>query len=112
MRVFAIVTGGSYWAPSNGAESIEVHESMRAAVESFRERDMANGRWPVTVSFADGHESSDFYPTWDASLVLYAAEWNDDVSDMASAAEEAIGLGYPDAIVSFGPRGGIRLERC
>lgn len=138
MRVFAIFSGSSYGPPSNGAESIEVHESIRAAADSLAHRDRMNGRplWD-TITYADGHGSDAAFPAMSEgdSLTLWAAPDNGALADivadlvaageittdderrqawhdaLAQAAEEAIGLGTPDYVLTIGPRGGIRRER-
>lgn len=114
MRVFVIFGGASY-APSHGAESIEVHNSITAAIESFRDR-YENGYWKtIDLEFADGHKDSVLMPcvSDDSYMFLYAIpDFDSELTDLANESEEAIGLGYPDFRLTIGPRGGIRREHC
>lgn len=110
MRVFATFHGASY-APSYGAESIEVHPSIAAAERSLEERYRHGHNCRVTIAYADGHEASHYMPSvteGDSMTLWIVPEFDPELYDLASAAEEAVGLIYPDRIVTIGPRGGIR----
>jgi len=118
MRVFAIFHDANY-APSHGAESIEVHASVADAIESLRERYSANGRRTITTTYADGHTDETHWPGVNEGdgLTLYrapsegvlngwAAEDPDGVTDYRDGTdgertwEEAVAAWKRDALAS------------
>lgn len=86
-QVFATWHGGYSYSPPSIPEHVETFASLEAARDAFQAR-----YWNRDGSTPCVDES--------ASMALYLA----DPSDSADP--------YPDALLTIGPRGGIRRERC
>ncbi|HTF53579.1 MAG TPA: hypothetical protein VK735_39555 [Pseudonocardia sp.] len=100
MTLFALWNGGSSYGPSYLDDHLETFPSMAAAREAFADR--ANiGYWqPQTFTYANGRTDTTLTPSVDdrASMSLY-------LSDPRETSDP-----YPDRLVEFGPRGGVRVS--
>lgn len=104
--------GVNYGAPT--AEDAELFGSIREAEEALRERRNSNGKYDTRFRyvFRDGeytrtpnaHEGNSGY-LW---LKWAHESWADDLEGLRILLEH--GDLYPDVVLEFGPRGGIRQE--
>ena len=99
MRVYALWYGGCSYAFGDFAD-VETFDSMQALKDAFESRCYGGSFRRQNFTFADGRTQSVFTPAVDGSStemhVFYAMPEEGDM--------------YPDRIVKFGPRGGIRVE--
>jgi len=101
MRVYGQWFGGSSYSVPQVDEEVEVFASMSEAYTRFSDRYWFGYSFDQPFTFADGQTVSTRTPCVDlsAEMRLYFT----DPREMRDP--------YPDRVVSFGPHGGVRVER-
>jgi hypothetical protein len=101
MKVWATWHGGDSYSVGIIEDNLEVFDSLEAAKEALVSRE-AHGDWMrQTFRYADGRVAHVYCPGVDNSeLFVYFGDPRGDCDP------------YPDRIISIGPRGGVRVQRC
>lgn len=97
MRAFGLWHGGPNYGSPWLDTDLEVFDSIDAARQALRSRDSG---W-LDATYADGRTDSTRTPgVEDSSIALYFHDPREDRDP------------YPDLMLTFGPRGGVKVERC
>ena len=94
MKVYGIFHGGCNYSQTITNRDVEEFRSIKQARDIFESR----------VDF------DPYYPCVDESaemLLFFSDPRNDETDD-----ESLIDPGYPDMVLSMGPRGGVHILRC
>lgn len=107
---FGMFHASGYSAPSV-FEHGECFRTLTDAADALSDRYRNGDRWQCHVPLVFGEPYSAYFPCVgdDAELWLYRIPRGMSAHD---AAEQIERDGYPDRIVKFGPRQGIRIERA
>jgi len=99
MKVFALWHGGSSYSQGSLEKYLETFDSLKAVKEELRDR--YDGK--AYQTWASGQTPNWCYtPTVSDNSSFWV--WIEDPRDMDDP--------YPDRIVSFGPKMGVRIERA
>ena len=104
--IFARWFGGSGYSHGDPVDDLEVFPSMAAAVAALRERRDQGYSFRCSFEFANREPEDVFTPCVedDSSMWLWFSAHKDD--GIVTVPD------YPDRVVSFGPRGGVRIEHA
>lgn len=101
MTIYALWHGGSSYAHGDVETDVETFPSIRAAVDALQDRSKLGHGWQMPFYYADGRTARVYTPNADDSSMWL---WFADPRGNADP--------YPDRVLSFGPRGGVRVERA
>lgn len=112
MRYVGLWHGGaSYAAPY--AEDAEYFRSIRHAADAMRYRESHGARYPQRFRYVFRDQDETLTPCahsdWSGGITLYRITPGMSPEDIREMIERD---GYPDRLIEFGPRGGIKVERC
>lgn len=109
MKVYALWYGGSSYSSPDPLHDVETFPSIAHAARRLADRYNSNSTRPAWFAYANRPHASSYVPavTHDSELRLYLAD-PDAYTDHAGRIDLADC--YPDRIVRFGPRGGVRVE--
>lgn len=101
MRVYGLWHGGADYAmPYVDNENLEVFPSLGAAKAALRERQDTGGWQRQEFTFADGRTASVLCPNVGPTSSITV--WFYDPLECEDP--------YPDRVIEFGPRGGVRVS--
>lgn len=100
MIVFATWNGGSSYSPSSIPEDVERFDSIGDAKYEFWARYNLSVSRPFEYVNRDSENVEVPAVSEDSEMWLYFGDPSEERDP------------YPDRIVKFGPRGGVRVERC
>lgn len=106
MQVFALWHGGSSYSPGSTHDGdTETFESIEKAKDAFYSRYASGNTWKQHFAYVSKPANDVFTPAVDKEgtemWLFFYDPTAEDVTDP-----------YPDRILSFGPRGGIRMENA
>lgn len=97
--IYALWHGGGSYALGSLEHDLEIFSSLREARDALRSRE-SDGNWDrKRFDYADGRTEWTYTPCGDqtASMTIWFADPRKENS-------------YPDRQITFGPRGGIRID--
>jgi hypothetical protein len=100
MTVYAHWYGGGSYEFGDLDQNLESFRSLVAAGQAFRDRREDGYSWKQSFAFVNRPAESDLTPCVDleSEMWIYFADPTGNIDP------------YPDRIIKFGPRGGIRIE--
>ena len=105
MTVYALWWGGWCYSHGDRDNNLERFASVRAARDAFRERYDSNGITRCEFPFANREHESVFTPNVSDGATMHLFMGAHEEDGKFSVGE------LPDYEISFGPRGGVRVER-
>lgn len=103
--IYALWHGGSSYSPGSTHDGdTETFESIAAARTAFQDRYRHGNRWKQHFAYVSKPADDVYTPTVDESSTMWLFFYD--------PTAEGVTDPYPDKILSFGPRGGIRMENA
>lgn len=107
--VYGVWRGGLNYGASDVETDLETFASLADAIAAMRSRERSGHHFRQSFAFVNRPPEDVYCPCVgrDSSLWIWRGAHDSDNVDHSTRVPD-----YPDCIISFGPRGGIRVENA